>query len=107
MNCKQGDIAVVIRAINTKNIGRVCQCLKHKREARMMPSGDSGIFDCWETDQAFEDWTGRADHSMEDMNLKPLRDTDGVDEMLRITGKPKEKKNVVAKRVPVMIDDGK
>lgn len=89
MNCKQGDLAVVVRAVNRKNIGKLCRCLKLIHGKLFIdPDGVARPYDTWETDAKFHCWDGSNTRYVQDEKLKPIRDSDGEDEMLRITGKP-------------------
>ena len=77
MNCKPGELAIIIRANgeeSKKYIGRIVKCLVAHDNYWWEVEGDIGWF-----------------IGVYDGNLKPLRDSDGTDEMLVITGKPKEK----------------
>lgn len=86
MNCRKGDIAIAIYS-EAGNEGKIMQCLEYIGslpgqahndlwlvDAPMhyvRPSGDEGD-DCY----------------FPDSYLKPLRGGDGVDEMVRIAGRP-------------------
>ena len=79
MNCKPGDLAIIVSCMNDggeKYIGNIVTCLKL----------NTGSIAWWEVQGNIGHFVGVAD-----ANLKPLRDSEGTDEMLLITGKPKEK----------------
>jgi hypothetical protein len=85
MNCKQGDLAVIVRSM-AGNEGKLVEVL---RQSVAYGPG-------W--------WTVRSmsgpcrnhlgvysqEGQIEDSRLRPLRDNDGEDEILRIAGKPQE-----------------
>lgn len=89
MNCKPGDLAVIVQSIHgqhgalisvEKDSGRrdngqhwwLCKALQTIRcsNGKFIHAGDFGY--------------------AADANIRPLRDSDGEDEMLRIVGKPQE-----------------
>lgn len=80
LNCKQGDLAVIVRSIvNPETVGMIVQCVKYE------PSPIAGP--AWKIDRAVApnvqigvfihvaDW-------IRDANLRPLRYNDGTDETL-------------------------
>jgi hypothetical protein len=80
MNCKPGDLAVLIKSeFKPHNIGSVVKIL---RKAESF----NGYF-CWETSPVFDGGTW-----VLDKNLRPIRDQDGQDETLTWAGLPNEKK---------------
>lgn len=92
MNCEQDDVAIVVRAINPNNLGKICRCLKLiPNEPMLDPDGVLRLYNVWETDTVFEGWNGQEGTDIDDQSLKPLRDSEGEDEMLRISGKPVKK----------------
>ena len=89
MNCKQGDLAVIVRS-DSGNEGVIVQCLRLYVGPWLRPDGaldpsEPGWFvsrpvkarsdgaDCW---------------CIADRKLRPLRDGEGEDEMLRLVGLP-------------------
>ena len=87
MNCKKGDLAVVVRS-KFGNLGRIVQCLrlatKEDHEAYNV------FFDndpTWILDVPVNCSFSTAP-LITDKQLRPLRDSNGEDEMLRIAGKP-------------------
>ena len=78
MNCKQGDLAVIVRgSAFQKYIGHVVQCVTLRCTDPAM----------WAIDRSL-DGDQIAWIMVPDSCLRPLRDSDGEDEMLRIKGKP-------------------
>jgi hypothetical protein len=81
LNCKNGDVAQVIRAdANPAHLGAVVVCewfqyFEHR--------GGPG----WETNPVLHT-DGGAPIVWDDRDLRPLRDSDGQDEMLRLVGCP-------------------
>ncbi|GAB1388952.1 MAG: hypothetical protein AMXMBFR78_34230 [Rubrivivax sp.] len=81
MNCKKGDVAQVIRAdSDPEHLGAVVvcewfQCFEHR--------GGPG----WETSPVLRTKDGRG-IVWHDGDLRPLRDSDGEDEVLRLAGRP-------------------
>lgn len=84
MNCKPGDLAVIVRSKNTRNIGFITRCVAFKPTRRGEPAwlidppcpvgnyvDESGVF-------RLSDWAY-------DSHLLPIRDPgdDAKDEMLR------------------------
>ena len=90
MNCKQGDLAVIVRS-KSGNEGRVLRCLRlataAEKRAEDFVAGDwTGAV--WVTDAKLNDTWGAGTSLYPDCRLRPLRDSDGEDEMLRIAGRP-------------------
>lgn len=83
MNCKKGDLAIVIKARNPKlkyMIGAVVQCVEYFKDHKDFGS-------VWLLDVKSKE--GLNLYCQDDF-LRPLRDSGGEDEMLRIAGKPWE-----------------
>jgi hypothetical protein len=88
LNCKQGDLAVIVRSY-AGNEGAVVTCL------RLIPNwtrpglrGGWRTGPGWETDRNFVKANGLVDNIVADDQLRPLRDSDGEDEVLRLVGRP-------------------
>jgi hypothetical protein len=89
MNCKPGDLAVVVNCIDPDCVGSIVRCEKFQ-------PGPNGI-PAWIVDRpiskggrfpgldyiALKNWIA-------DACLHPIRPDEGEDEMLRITGKPEK-----------------
>ena len=91
MNCKPGDLAVVVQSDTGINLGKVVQvvCL-HDSETHDLdgvsfrrPQGPR-----WVIDPALRASDGRPLFTYKDIGLRPIRDQPGEDEMLRIAGNP-------------------
>lgn len=79
MNCKPGDLAIVVIG---KNSGKVFTCLEYIKGDILNPEGNLDNVDIWRTDCLFEDWTGSSDEYIEDELIRPIRDQPGEDESL-------------------------
>lgn len=83
MNCKPGDLAMY-RGKDSSRLGMVTQVLRlasHEEVCRRNASPVPGPW--WEVDPPLRDRKLVADSA-----LRPIRPTDGEDEILRIAGKP-------------------
>lgn len=79
MNCRPGDLAVIVRCqMHPPLIGTFV------RVVRRVPD------DYWYMDSPLPKPDGGAWIFIHDSCLRPIRDNDGEDEMLRIAGKPNE-----------------
>ena len=81
MNCRPGDLAVIVRSAPAfeRYVGKIVVVVKR-----------SEIWnDCWVTDPRLFHFDGFP-IDFTDSSLRPIRDSDGEDEMLRIAGKPQE-----------------
>lgn len=101
MNCKPGDLAVIVRATYAENLGRIVHVVE-PWPFRGYPIGYTMHFRGRKWRIACDaDWViepvGRpligahAGHSWSaapDFCLRPIRDQDGEDEILRLVGKP-------------------
>lgn len=83
MNCKQGDLAIIVRSC-CGNEGKIVRCLNLSHNiAAHMPDGTLMRGSFWITDPPIRSWLGDI-ASVRDANLRPLRPDDGEDEALRI-----------------------
>jgi len=88
MNCKQGELAIVVRSC-AGNHGVIVECVSLTHGiVRYMPDGTRREGPCWFIGRGVRGWDGRVTQYIADENLRPLRDGDGEDEMLRIAGLP-------------------
>ena len=88
MNCKQGDLAIIVRS-NSGHEGKILRCVKFLPQHHWRSPDLSTFFeDGWETDTHLKSWAGDVHCNYPDSQLRPIRDQDGEDEMLRIAGKP-------------------
>ena len=89
MNCKPGDLAVIVRSDFPASIGCLCLVLKSNE------IDHEGMW-CWavrasnkiEWEYGFKTVVLNRHGFVPDAWLRPIRDNDGEDEMLRIVGKP-------------------
>lgn len=85
MNCKQGDLAMVVRvshAVNNWALGQIVRCVSYEKLSDI---------DGWRLEEGIT----HADSTLEwywiaDFCLRPIRDNEGEDEILRIAGIPGE-----------------
>ncbi len=89
LNCRPGDLAVIVKS-RAGNEGKVVTCL------RLIPGGPEWIEPGprWEIDRDVDSVMGYLVRSIADVCLRPLRDDEGEDEMLRIAGRPQERERV-------------
>ena len=91
MNCRQGDIAMIIYSL-ADNEGKVVICLEFV--GRRIPHRSSGAEDFWRVDTPIRCLTEKGKPSLEfspyvsDSCLRPMRPTGEIDEMLIIAGLP-------------------
>lgn len=91
MNCKQGDLAVIVRSVTGSNLGKVVRCLSYAGEVyALRPEGTFGPFPRWKIDRELPGWDGVSRPYVFDKNLRPLRDNDGDDETLARASKPEQ-----------------
>lgn len=87
MNCKPGDLAVIVESM-AGNEGRIVTCLRLATEAEVDAANlaphrapywhiDTEIPTVWASVRLAAD-----------MQLRPIRDQDGEDQILRLVGKP-------------------
>lgn len=82
LNCKQGDLAVIVRSM-AGNEGKVVHCLRLAHEPWHAFDGPR-----WVVDRELPHSTLGTCRTVADCALRPLRDSDGEDEILRIAGLP-------------------
>jgi hypothetical protein len=87
MNCKPGDLAVMIRSSHPLNVGRLFEVLDKYR-------CDPGEWRCRALSRVTDTDCGPAKAGVvvwaDDAGLRPIRPNEGEDEILRIAGKPRE-----------------
>lgn len=88
MNCKPGDLAVVVKSI-AGNEGRIVRCIRLDPMASSLKQIDAfgRIYPpepYWEIDIALPDFSGQMNKSFADEQLRPIRDPgdDAQDESL-------------------------
>jgi hypothetical protein len=91
MNCQQGDLAVFVRSW-AGNEGKVVRCVRFMGMQKFVGLNGPGIEEhpAWEIDRDLPTRSGRMQRVALDTQLRPLRDNDGEDEILRFAGKPHE-----------------
>ena len=90
LNCKQGDMALVIRSV-AGNRDKIVQCLRAVGPMNMLwPDDRVTVEFMWEIDRDLARLDGRSTKLVPDSFLRPIRDQPGEDEMLRIAGRPHE-----------------
>ena len=99
MNCKQGDIAIVVGG--KYNLGKVVTCIRQvpmievQLALKCAGMGISFIPDTpyWEVDNQIV-WKNGSESSqvpyIQDSRLRPLRNDSGEDEMVKLLGKPND-----------------
>jgi hypothetical protein len=98
MNCKPGDLAFVFRSDTGLNLGKIVRCVRLHDSATHdvdgVPFTPGAARPRWVIDPPLvaRMESGRLSplYSAPDDQLRPIRDNDGEDEMLRIAGKPRE-----------------
>ena len=82
LNCKQGDLAVIVRSASG-NEGKIVRCLALVMDAWAWGYGPRWITEPPVIGNAFGTIVPPLDACM-----RPLRDSDGEDEVLRLVGRP-------------------
>ena len=82
MNCKQGDLAIIVRSM-AGNEGKIVRCLRFVGYVEGFVGNDR-----WEIDTKIISFKRVLHNTTQDSWMRPIRPTDGEDEMLRIAGKP-------------------
>lgn len=92
MNCKPGDLAVVVRSYAGQE-GKIVTCIEYV--GRVVFDNGASHPDCWKVDPPlYVAKDRRKAHIVADSCLRPIRGNDGEDEMLRIVGKPQPNKEI-------------
>lgn len=83
LNCRPGDLAVIVRS-TAGNEGTIVHCV------RLEPQPWWAIIEGprWLIESPVPDTYGMPIRSVADFALRPLRDSDGEDEVLRLVGSP-------------------
>jgi hypothetical protein len=87
MNCKQGDLAVIVKS-TCGNEGRILTCVRLATMAELAAEGLAWWGAAWLVDATLRDTWGVGVRFYPDSRLRPLRDSDGEDEVLRLVGRP-------------------
>jgi hypothetical protein len=93
LNCKAGDLAVVVRS-EAGNLGKIVRCVKFLGVRNAI--GRDGIEECaiWMIDQPLKAFDGTEDFHCEDEILRPIRDNPGEDETLTWCPTPADAREV-------------
>lgn len=95
MNCKQGDLAVIVKSA-AGNEGKIVTCVRLLGSMQWRhPDGRMHSCSTWEIDGVIKGWSWQMSNTIADDQLRPIRDNDGEDEMLRIAGLPNKQPEVV------------
>lgn len=86
MNCKAGDLAIIVRSF-AGNEGSIVRCVEYVGVRSFKIVGDQPT---WKIDRKIKTMSGYMSDLACDEFLKPIRDSDDEDEMLRIAGLPKK-----------------
>lgn len=86
MNCKQGDLAIVVRSSSGLNLGKIVRCL----ERFDGPWIGNEYFPGWRIDATLIDKRGRTQNVIADEALRPIRDNEERDETIAWAGKPEK-----------------
>lgn len=87
-NCKVGDLAIQVKSA-CGNEGRIMTCIEFlPNHEWYYPDGSIVIEDGWITDNFGPNVFGFMSNRIQDSLLRPIRPSDGEDEMIRIAGKP-------------------
>lgn len=82
MNCKPGDLAVVIKS-DAGNEGVILRCIRLSGVASWLgPRGETTLSPVWKVDRLLTDWQGASNDEIADDQLRPIRDPgdDAIDE---------------------------
>ena len=85
MNCKQGDLAIIVESA-ADNAGKIVRCVKAAGVCSMFDRhGTRRTEAAWEVDPPLPGWAGDVHNKVFDAQLRPIRDPgdDAKDEMLR------------------------
>lgn len=82
MNCKQGDLAIVVKSYGGHE-GAIVRCVRiSEYKSFYRPDGKIVNFDAWELDRKFMGWDGGMTNICPDEYLRPIRPSEGADETL-------------------------
>lgn len=83
MNCKPGDLAVIVKSY-AGNEGKIVRCLEPRPNHKFLDLRDGTFFIAfgWLLDTEIKGRYGRTATVAADFQLRPLRNSDGADETL-------------------------
>lgn len=94
MNCKQGDLAVIVGSWNPKNLGAIVRVIGPFVWSEW-PEWTNDAFQCWVIESEgrlliASDGSQHRRRPYGDENLRPIRDPgdDATDEMIELLGRP-------------------
>lgn len=88
MNCKPGDLAVIVRS-TCGNEGKIVRCVSlFFHPGFLQPDFSIVAGPAWVVEPPVVGWCGDVLPGVRDALLRPLRDSDGEDEVLRMVGRP-------------------
>lgn len=94
MNCKPGDLAIII-ASSAGNEGKIVRCVRllKANDYWFKPSGQRYADATWEIDRLLPDYAGHLGNTIGDSQLRPIRDPseDAKDETLEWLPVPSKK----------------
>jgi hypothetical protein len=93
MNCKQGDLAVVVRSGKGLSVGRLVTCIRLSDEPGLLDEdGTAEWGPVWETDDHSPTGYGQFHNLWLDSDLRPIRpqDDDAQDESFRWAPAPEK-----------------
>lgn len=83
MNCKQGDLAIVIKSYQG-NLGKIVRCLEYIPNFKWEGLSNGA----WYVEGNITNIVKKGNNYIHDSQLKPLKDNDGEDESFTWAGKP-------------------
>lgn len=94
MNCKQGDMAVIVRS-TAGNLGKIVECVALQLHPAYAEHATWGVRcsgplrrPTWSASDYEWCRVRGFDEVLKDSDLRPLRDREGDDEMVRLAGRP-------------------
>lgn len=82
MNCKPGDLAIVVKSF-AGNEGKIVRCIRLRGEKPCtMPGRAATPVLSWEIDRPLVGWDGSIGETIPDWQLRPLRGDVGSDERI-------------------------
>ena len=94
LNCKPGDLAVIVGGYPTINMGAFVTIVE------LAQTLNGGLWQIKSPSRPLIGPTGLLVELVDDYCLRPIRDTDGEDEILRIAGKPQSLPRPFARLLP-------
>ena len=91
MNCKPGDLAILVRS-DSGNAGKIVRCVRLHPNTGLDADGRSlgrvSLHPRWVIDPPLPNGAWGLIFTAPDVYLRPIRDSDGTDETLLWAGKP-------------------